>query len=53
MLAIAIRTISLISYGTFVYPLSFQVIGYLLASLGPLSIVVYFIYYQVKENDEN
>jgi hypothetical protein len=53
MLAIALRTVSLISYGSFVYPLSFQVIGYVLASLGPLSIVVYFIYYQVKVNAQS
>jgi hypothetical protein len=50
MLVIAIRTIGPISYETFVYPLSLQIVGYTLTSLAPLSILVYFIYYQCKEN---
>jgi len=50
MLAIAIRTIGPISYETFIYPMSFQIIGYALTSLAPLSILIYFIYYQFKEN---
>ncbi|CAF0755628.1 unnamed protein product [Adineta steineri] len=48
MLAIALRTIGPISYETFIYPLSFQIIGYILTSIAPLSILVYFIYYQLK-----
>lgn len=48
MLAVAIHTIGPISYETFVYPLSFQIIGYTLTSLAPLSILIYFIYYQCK-----
>ncbi|CAF3110744.1 unnamed protein product [Rotaria sp. Silwood2] len=50
MLAIAIRTIDLITYETFMYPLSFQIIGYILTSIAPLSILVYFIYYHLKTN---
>jgi hypothetical protein len=50
MLAIAIRTVGPISYETFVYPVPFQIIGYVLTSLAPLSILVYFIYYQFKKN---
>jgi hypothetical protein len=50
MLAIAIRTIGLISYETFIYPLPFQIIGYILTSLAPMSILIYFIYYQCKGN---
>jgi len=48
MLAIAIRTVGLISYEKFIYPLSFQIIGYILTSMAPLSILLYFIYYQLK-----
>lgn len=50
MLAIAIRTIGPISYETFVYPLPFQIIGYLLTSIAPLSILVYFAYYQFTKD---
>lgn len=50
MLAIAIRTIGPISYETFVYPLSFQIIGYVMTSLAPSSILIYFIYYHLKSN---
>ena len=48
MLAVAIHTIGPIAYETFVYPLSFQIIGYTLTSLAPSSILIYFIYYQCK-----
>ena len=51
MLAIAIRTANLISYESFVYPLPFQIVGYFLTSLAPLSILLYFIYYQCNENN--
>ncbi|CAF3376546.1 unnamed protein product [Rotaria socialis] len=50
MLAIALRTVGLITYENFVYPLSFQIIGYMLTSLAPFSIFAYFIYYQLKQN---
>lgn len=50
MLTIAIRTIGLISYEDFIYPLPFQIVGYLLTSIAPLSILVYFVYYHLKRN---
>jgi SNF family Na+-dependent transporter len=50
MLAIAIHTVGPITYEKFVYPLSFQIIGYVLTSIAPSSILIYFIYYQFKEN---
>lgn len=50
MLTIAIRTVGLISYENFVYPLPFQIVGYLLTSIAPLSILVYFIYFHLKRN---
>ena len=50
MLAIACRTVGPITYETFVYPLSFQIIGYVLTSLAPCSILVYFIYYHLKKD---
>ncbi|UJR37778.1 hypothetical protein I4U23_030470 [Adineta vaga] len=51
MLVIAFRTVGPISYESFVYPLSFQIIGYTLTSLAPLSILVYFIYYHLKNTN--
>lgn len=50
MLAIALRTVGPISYDSFVYPLPFQIIGFALTSIAPLSIVVYFVYYQLKSH---
>lgn len=50
MLAIAIRSIGPISYETFIYPLSIQILGFILTSIAPLSILVYFIYYHLKTN---
>jgi len=50
MLTIAIRTIGLISYENFVYPLPFQIVGYLLTSIAPLSILIYFVYFHLKRN---
>ena len=50
MLAMAINTIDLISYEKFIYPLSVQIIGYILTAIAPLNILAYYIYYQFKKD---